>query len=61
MHLKSQSQVPKENLMLDYQNKQESCVELTMTDEKLTLIGEKNAIKVHAKLYESATSQSNNV
>ena len=47
--------------MLDYQNKQKSCIGLTMTDEKLTRIGKQNAIKIHEKLYESATSQSNNV
>ena len=45
-------------LILDYQNKQLLCIGLTVTYEKVTLTRKKNTIKILAKLYESATSDS---
>ena len=35
------------------------CIGLTTTDEKIILTFKKNTIKIHAKLYESATSHFN--
>ena len=42
-----------------YKNKQEMCTGLTTTAEKVILTCKKNTVKIHAKLYESATSHSN--
>ena len=53
------SRVPKQTLILDYQNKQLLCIGLTVTYEKVTLTRMKNTIKIPAKLYDSAISHSN--
>ena len=43
---------------LDYQHKQLLCIGLTVTYEKVTLTRKKKKIKILAKLYEFATSDS---